>query len=106
MFLSFLDIYEYTIRFLEILCIGHAFDSIDLQERIKQLTHFVPRIEGVFVKKSGKEYYLVSELEKAKEVEKMEIKYSSMKVYMKVLWKQNYNFINWLQIVFRSLKNN
>ncbi len=68
MFLSYMDIYEYTIRFLEILFIGHAFDSIDLHERIKQLTHFVPRIEGVFVKKSGKEYYLVSELEKAKEV--------------------------------------
>ena len=68
MFLSCLDIYEYTIRFLEILFIGHAFDSIDLHERIKQLAHFIPRIEGVFVKKSGKEYYLVSELEKAKEV--------------------------------------
>ncbi len=68
MFLSYLDIYEYTIRFLEILFIGHAFDAIDLHERIKQLTHFVPRVEGVFVKKSGKEYYLVSELEKAKEV--------------------------------------
>ncbi len=68
MFLSYLDIYEYIIRFLEFLCIGHAFDSTDLHERIKQLAHFVPRIDGVFVKKSGKEYYLVSELEKAKEV--------------------------------------
>jgi|GEM_PF-437328 len=68
MFLSYLDIYEYTIRFLEILFVGHAFDSIDLHERIKQLTHFVHLIEGAFVKKSGKEYYLVSELEKAKEV--------------------------------------
>ncbi|WP_321995999.1 hypothetical protein [Draconibacterium orientale] len=67
-FLSYLDIYEYIIRFLEILFIGHAFDSMDLHERIKQLTHLVPSIEGVFVKKSGKEYYLVSELEKAKEV--------------------------------------
>ncbi len=68
MFLSYLNIYEYIIRFLEILCIGHAFDSTDLHERIKQLAHFVPRIDGVFIKKSGKEYYLVSELEKAKEV--------------------------------------
>nr|WP_319998161.1 hypothetical protein [uncultured Draconibacterium sp.] len=68
MFLSYLYIYEYTIRSLEILCIGHAFDSNKLHERIKQLTHFVPRIDGVFVKKSGNEYYLVSELEKAKEV--------------------------------------
>lgn len=68
MFLSYLDIYEYIIRFLEILFIGHAFDSIELHERIKQIAHFVPRIDGVFVKKSGKEYYLVSELEKAKEV--------------------------------------
>ncbi|MDC7218144.1 MAG: hypothetical protein PQJ28_03870 [Spirochaetales bacterium] len=68
MFLSFLNIYEYNIHFLEILCIGHAFDSIDLHERIKQLAHFIPAIEGVFVKKSGKEYYLVAELEEAKEV--------------------------------------
>ena len=70
MFLSYLDIYEYTIRFLEILFIGHAFHSIDLHERIKQLAHFVPRIEGVFVKKNGNEYYLVAELEEAKEVAK------------------------------------
>ncbi len=68
MFLSFLNIYQYNIRFLEILCIGHAFDSIDLHERIKQLAHFIPAIEGVFVKKSGNEYYLVAELEEAKEV--------------------------------------
>ncbi len=68
MFLSFLNIYQYNIRFLEILCIGHSFDSMDLHQRIKQLAHFVPRIEGVFVKKNGNEYYLVAELEEAKEV--------------------------------------
>ncbi len=68
MFLSFLNIYQYNIRFLEILCIGHAFDSIDLNQRIKHLVYFIPAVEGVFVKKSGKEYYLVSELEKTKEV--------------------------------------
>ncbi len=70
MYLSYLNIYEYTIRFLEILCIGHSFDSMDLHQRIKQLAHFVPRIEGVFVKKNGNEYYLVAELEEAKEVAK------------------------------------
>ena len=70
MFLSFLNIYQYNIRFLEILCIGHSFDSMDLHQRIKQLAHFVPRIEGVFVKKNGNEYYLVAELEEAKEVAK------------------------------------
>ena len=70
MFLSFLNIYQYNIRFLEILCIGHSFDSMDLQQRIKQLAHFVPRIEGVFVKKNGNEYYLVAEQEEAKEVAK------------------------------------
>ena len=68
MFLSFLNIYQYNIRFLEILCIGHPFDSMDLHQRIKQLAHFLPRIEGVFVKKNGNEYYLVAELEEAKEV--------------------------------------
>nr|WP_321485574.1 hypothetical protein [uncultured Draconibacterium sp.] len=70
MFLSFLNIYQYNIRFLEILCIGHSFDSMDLHQRIKQLAHFVLRIEGVFVKKNGKEYSLVAELEEAKEVAK------------------------------------
>ena len=70
MYLSYLNIYEYTIRFLEILCIGHSFDSMDLHQRIKQLAHFVPCIEGVFVKKNGNEYYLVAELEEAKEVAK------------------------------------
>ena len=70
MFLSFLNIYQYNIRFLEILCIGHSFDSMDLHQRIKQLAHFVPPIEGVFVKKNGNEYYLVAELEEAKEVAK------------------------------------
>lgn len=68
MYLSYLSVFEYTIRFLEILCIGHPFDSIDLHQRIRQLAHFVPRIEGVFVKKNGNEYYLVAELEEAKEV--------------------------------------
>ncbi len=70
MFLSFLNICQYNIRFLEILCIGHLFDSVNLHQRIKQLAHFVPRIEGVFVKKNGNEYYLVAELEEAKEVAK------------------------------------
>ena len=70
MYLSFLSVFKYTIRFLEILCIGHSFDSMDLHQRIKQLAHFVPRIEGVFVKKNGNEYYLVAELEEAKEVAK------------------------------------
>ncbi len=70
MYLSYLNIYQYNIRFLEILCIGHSFDSMDLHQRIKQLAHFVPRIKGVFVKKNGNEYYLVAELEEAKEVAK------------------------------------
>ncbi len=43
---------------------------MDLHQRIKQLAHFVPRIEGVFVKKNGNEYYFVAELEEAKEVAK------------------------------------
>ena len=68
MYLSYLSVFKYTIRFLEILCIGHSFDSMDLHQRIKQLAHFVPCIEGVFVKKNGNEYYLVAELEEAKEV--------------------------------------
>ncbi len=68
MFLSYLAIYEYNVRFLEMLYIGQSFDSINLHQRAKQLSHFIPSIEGIFVKKNGNEYYLVSELERAKEV--------------------------------------
>lgn len=67
MFLSYRAVFEYAIRYLEILYIGHQFESTNLHQRIKQLAHFIPGIERVFVRKNGNEYYLVSELERGKE---------------------------------------
>ena len=68
MFLTYLSVFKYDIQYLEILYIGRQFDSNDLHPRIKHLAHFIPAIKGVFVKKNGKKYYLVAELEEAKEV--------------------------------------
>jgi hypothetical protein len=67
MFLTYLSTFEFDIRYLEILYIGHQFGSNNLHQRIRHLANFIPSIEGVFVKKNGIEYYLVSELEQGKE---------------------------------------
>lgn len=68
LFVSYLSVFEYTIQYLEILYTGHRFESENLHQRIKQLIHYIPEMEGIFVQKNGYEYYLVFELEKAKEV--------------------------------------
>ncbi len=68
MFLTYLSAFEFDMRYLEILYVGHQFGADDLHQRIKHLADFIPSIEGVFVKKNGNEYYLVSELERGKEV--------------------------------------
>jgi len=46
---------------------GRCFESSNLHQRIKQLTHHIPGMDGIFVPKNGNEYYLVPELERAKE---------------------------------------
>ncbi|RKD86409.1 hypothetical protein [Mangrovibacterium diazotrophicum] len=66
-FLTYLSIFLHAVRHLEMLYIGCNFEKVNLHERIKQLTGYIPEIEGLFVKKNGREYYLVSELERAKE---------------------------------------
>jgi len=67
-FVSYLSAIEYTIQYLEILYTGRSFELDNLHQRIKLLTQHIPEMEGIFVQKNGNEYYLVSELEKAKEV--------------------------------------
>lgn len=64
-FVSYLSVFEYEIRYLEILYTGSSFESENLHQRIKKLIPHVPEIEGVFVPKNGNEYYLIFELEKA-----------------------------------------
>ena len=66
-FLTYLSLYEHSIRYLEMLYIGCNCEKANLNERIKQLAGYIPEIEGLLVKINGREYYLVSELERAKE---------------------------------------
>jgi hypothetical protein len=67
LFVSYLSVFKYIIHHLEILYTGSYFESENLHQRIKQLIWYIPEMEGVFVQKNGGEYYLISELEKAKE---------------------------------------
>ena len=67
LFVSYLSVFEYDIRYLEILYTGRSLESENLHQRIKELILHIPEMEGVFVQKNGGEYYLISELEKAKE---------------------------------------
>ena len=67
LFVSYLSVFEYDIRYLEILYTGRSLESENLHQRIKELIPHIPEMEEVFVQKNGGEYYLISELEKAKE---------------------------------------
>lgn len=64
-FVSYLSVFEYDIRHLEMLYTGRCFDSESLHQRIKKLISYIPEIESLFVPKNGNEYYLIFELEKA-----------------------------------------
>ena len=66
-FVSYLSVFEYDIRHLEMLYTGHSFESENLHQRIKQLIRHIPGMEEVFVSKNGNEYHLISEMEKAKD---------------------------------------
>ncbi|RKD92636.1 hypothetical protein [Mangrovibacterium diazotrophicum] len=68
LFMTYLSVFEFDVRYLEALHIGQCFVSDILHERIRRLARFFPEIEKLFVKKNGEEYYLILELEKAKEV--------------------------------------
>lgn len=65
LFASYLSVFEYDIRYLEMLYSGRCFESDNLHQRIKKLISYIPEMEGVFVPKNGNEYYLIFELEKA-----------------------------------------
>ena len=67
LFVSYLSVFEYGIRYLEILYIGRSFESENLHQRIKHLIEFIPEMEGIFVPRNGNEYFLISELVKAKD---------------------------------------
>lgn len=65
LFASYLSVFEYGIRYLELLYSGRSFESENLHRRIKSLISYIPEIESLFVPKNGSEYYLIFELEKA-----------------------------------------
>jgi hypothetical protein len=67
LFVSYLSVFEYDIRYLEILYTGRSLEYENLHQRIKELIPYIPEIEGIFVPRNGNEYYLISELEKAKD---------------------------------------
>jgi hypothetical protein len=67
LFVSYYSVFEYEIRYLEILYIGRNFESENLHQRIKKLIPYIPDMESIFVPRNGNEYYLIFELEKAKD---------------------------------------
>jgi hypothetical protein len=68
LFVSYLSVFEYTVQHLEMLYTGSSFEPDNIHQRIKQLIRYIPCMEGIFVPKNGNEYYLISELEKAKDI--------------------------------------
>jgi len=65
LFVSYLSVFEYDIRYLETLYNGSSFESDNMHHRIKKLISYIPEMESLFVPKNGNEYYLIFELEKA-----------------------------------------
>lgn len=65
-FLTYISIFEHHLTYLENLYIGHRFFNTPTQ-RIKYLAQYIPFIEDLFVKQNGETYYLLVQLEKAKE---------------------------------------
>ena len=65
LFVSYLSVFEYDIRYLETLYEGRCLDSENLHQRIKKLIPYIPEMEGTFVPKNGNQYYLIFDLEKA-----------------------------------------
>lgn len=65
LFASYLSVFEYDIRYLEMLYKGRCVESENLHQRIKGLISNIPEMEGIFVPRNGNEYYLIFELEKA-----------------------------------------
>ena len=65
-FLSYEKVIRYDLEYLENLYTGSSSDSNNLHERIYHLVPYAPEIQKYFVKQNGKEYHLISLLEKAR----------------------------------------
>lgn len=58
---------EYNISYLEKLYSGRSLDAMNLDDRIKRLTEYIPEIQKYFVKNSYNKYYLIDLITQAKE---------------------------------------
>ncbi|MEH6762959.1 MAG: hypothetical protein V7655_00535 [Aequorivita antarctica] len=66
-FLTYISLYEHHLTYLEKLYIGHSFNFKTLTQRIKYLAQYLPAIAGLLVKQNGETFYLIVQLEKAKQ---------------------------------------
>lgn len=66
-YLTYRSLYEHHLSYLESLYIGRSFQSKVLDQRIKYLSQYIASIEDLFVKQNGTTYYLLAQLEKAKQ---------------------------------------
>ncbi len=66
-FLTYISLYEYHLTYLEKLYIGQSTLFKSLTQRIKFLAQYLPSIEDLFVKQNGNTYYLIAQLEVARQ---------------------------------------
>lgn len=66
-FLTYISLYEYHLTYLEKLYIGQSALFKSLTQRIKFLVQYLPSIEDLFVKENGNTYYLIAQLEVARQ---------------------------------------
>lgn len=66
-FTSYARLIEYDLEYLEELYLGNSFKSLCLEERINNLTNYIPEIQKYFVKNSPGKYFLTDLFTKAKE---------------------------------------
>lgn len=66
-FTSYARLIEYDLEYLEELYLGNSFKSLCLEERIDNLTNYIPEIQKYFVKNSPGKYFLTDLFTKAKE---------------------------------------
>lgn len=66
-FLTYISLYEHHLTYLEKLYIGQSALFKSLTQRIKFLVQYLPSIEDLFVKENGNTYYLIAQLEVARQ---------------------------------------
>lgn len=66
-FLTYISLYEYHLTYLEKFYIGQSVPFKSITQRIKFLAQYLPSIEDLFVKENGNTYYLIAQLEVARQ---------------------------------------